>query len=296
MGGKWAVSGGGISGLTPNTLPKALTATTIGDSHITDDGTIIVVGNGTTLSLSDVTGNANMGVSGTGTISLDSRGNSTTIGDTNSAGNGTMLTVDDTSSQVVIAGGAGLTMSGQLDTNGQDLINIGNIIPLSATFPTIGTAPLPYGSIILGSAANHSVQLTGTFTANSVATFQDKTQTIVGRTSSVALTTQAASIGSTAIQVNGGVAPAGLYRLSYYLVTTTAGTSGTVSATFGWSDLAAARTSVSATDTFGSLAGPVSGTVIIQADGVANITYLTTVTAAVGNPRYALNITLEALQ
>lgn len=33
--------GGGISGLTPNVIPKALTPTTIGDSSITDDGTTV---------------------------------------------------------------------------------------------------------------------------------------------------------------------------------------------------------------------------------------------------------------
>lgn len=113
---------------------------------------------------------------------------------------------------------------------------------------------------------------------------------------SIALTAQSTSIGATNIQVNGGVAPAGLYRISYYLVITTAGTSGTVSATFGWSDPAAARTSGSGNVTFGTLAAPATGSVIIRANGVANITYLTTVTAAVGSPAYALYISLERLQ
>lgn len=113
---------------------------------------------------------------------------------------------------------------------------------------------------------------------------------------SVTLTAQSTSIGATNLSVNGGVAPAGLYRLSYYLVTTTAGTSGTVSATFGWTDIATARTFGTGNITFGTLATPATGTVIIQADGIANITYLTTVTAAVGSPVYALNITLEKLQ
>lgn len=36
--------GGGISGLTANSIPKALTATTIGNSRITDDGTFIDIG------------------------------------------------------------------------------------------------------------------------------------------------------------------------------------------------------------------------------------------------------------
>lgn len=35
--------GGGISGLTEHALPKALTATTIGDSNITDDGSSITI-------------------------------------------------------------------------------------------------------------------------------------------------------------------------------------------------------------------------------------------------------------
>lgn len=80
------------------------------------------------------------------------------------------------------------------------------------------------------------------------------------------------------------------------LVTTTAGTSGTVSVTFGWTDLGAARTSASSNVTFGTLASPASGSIIIQSTGAVDITYLTTVTSALGSPRYALNVTLEPLQ
>src|ERR1039458_5028603 len=36
--------GGGVSGLTTGTFPKATSATTIGDSPITDDGTTVAVG------------------------------------------------------------------------------------------------------------------------------------------------------------------------------------------------------------------------------------------------------------
>jgi hypothetical protein len=118
----------------------------------------------------------------------------------------------------------------------------------------------------------------------------------LGTINSVALTAQTDTIGDTNLQVNGGVAPAGMYRVSYYLVTTSAGVSGTVKATFGWTDLAAARTQDSATITFGTLATPATGTIIVQADGIANITYATTVTAAVGSPEYALSITVERLQ
>lgn len=111
----------------------------------------------------------------------------------------------------------------------------------------------------------------------------------------VSSTGQSASIGTADLQVGGSIAPAGLYKLTYYLVTTTAGTSGTIKATFGWTDPGAARTVDSATITFGTLATPATGEVYIQADGVNNITYSTTVTAAVGSPVYAIYIALQRL-
>lgn len=330
----WATAAGGTTiNATNNVLPKRSNATTFVDSRISDDGTIINIGDTAANTQSVVQGNksgssSQLSVGGSNfPFEIQSLG-TIAVGDPNGDGNNLTIKVNDTAKTISIDSGAGVTTMGDVgavsngavviidnsDVAGQaklfagsgPLLNVDGtinaisinraLVPSSAGLTTVGSNALPFSSAYIGNAATNNIQITGTATAARVATLQDLTQTLVGRAASVALTAQSASIGSTNIQVNGGVAPAGLYRLSYYLVTTTAGTSGTVSATFGWSDLAAARTSVSATDTFGSLAAPVTGTVIIQANGVANITYLTTVTAAVGSPVYALNVTLERLQ
>lgn len=108
----------------------------------------------------------------------------------------------------------------------------------------------------------------------------------------VSLTAQAASIGTTTLfhPTTAGQ----LFQLSLYLVTTTAGTSGTVSATIGWNDGVAARTQTSPTVTFGTLAAPAT---LIQTifSSNTNITYATTVTSAIGSPRYELQIALTRL-
>lgn len=234
---------------------------------------VVTKSDGTNLVASRITDNGT-------NVAIDSGAGTTTIGDVNGAANGTTLTID---------GSDLATFSGGVQFGG-------DINPNAPNGGGLGGPSVPWTFAYIGNAATNNIQLTGTATGARVATLQDLTQTLVGRAATVALTAQAASIGSTALAVNGGVAPSGLYRLSYYLVTTTAGTSGTVSATFGWTDLGAARTSGSGSVTFGSLAAPVTGTLIIQADGIANVTYLTTVTAAVGNPRYALNVSLERLQ
>lgn len=215
--------------------------------------------------------------------------------------NGTNLVasrITDDGTNIAIDSGAGSFTFGDISEADSGVVwtfqGTGNFTP---NIPSpIGSGSVPLSAVVIGGEANHATSLTSAATTNKTVIIPDVvgTLTIIG--ASVALTAQSASIGATNIQVNGGVAPAGLYRLSYYLVITTAGTSGTVSATFGWSDLAAARTSGTGNITFGSLAAPATGSVIIQANGVANITYLTTVTAAVGSPAYALNITLERLQ
>jgi hypothetical protein len=123
----------------------------------------------------------------------------------------------------------------------------------------------------------------------------NKAGTPLGVVASVSALAQTASIGGTSIFIEGGDPPAGLYRLSYYLVTTVAGTSGTVKATFSWADPGDVRSVDSALITFGTLAGPATGTLVIRSNGGA-LDYSTTVADGVGDPEYALYITLERLQ
>jgi hypothetical protein len=149
------------------------------------------------------------------------------------------------------------------------------------------TTYLPSSTTNIGTDANSQTAIVGTVTRNGVP---------LGTASYVQQLAQIASISPTDILIGGASLGAGLYRLSYYLVTTVAGTSGTVKATFDWTDAGAARVVDSATITFGTLADPSSGTLIIQLTGADPIRYSTTVAAAVGDPQYALYIALERLQ
>ncbi len=108
---------------------------------------------------------------------------------------------------------------------------------------------------------------------------------------SVASTGQTASIGSTNLQVGGAVASAGLYRVHIYTVVTSTGT-GTLTSTLGWSDPAAARTITSAgIATTATNYEQVSYD--IRVNGIANITYATTLSVS---GTYSIYVTLERLQ
>jgi hypothetical protein len=108
---------------------------------------------------------------------------------------------------------------------------------------------------------------------------------------SAAQTGQTASIAATNLQCGGAVCPAGLYRVHVYTVVTTTGT-GTLTTTIGWTDPGQAQTITSAgvattAKNFEQL------DYVIRADGVANITYATTLSVS---GTYAIYVTLERLQ
>lgn len=107
------------------------------------------------------------------------------------------------------------------------------------------------------------------------------------------LTAQTASIGTTTILT----APAaGLYRVSYYLHTTTAGSAGTVLLTLGWNDAVAQTAATSAISLSTVVAGTLAkGTVEVWLAAGQVLSYATTVAAAVGSPQYALRIRAQAL-
>src|SRR6185436_5118883 len=112
----------------------------------------------------------------------------------------------------------------------------------------------------------------------------------------VRLTAQTTSIGTTNLRVGGAVAPAGLYRVTVYVKTTTASGADTLTVTIGWNDGVAARTTTVTIQLSTTGAGGFgSGQVPIEADGANDITYATTRTGATGTPQYSLRVTLEQL-
>lgn len=111
------------------------------------------------------------------------------------------------------------------------------------------------------------------------------------KTATVSLTGQTADIGSTNLTTTG----AGLYRVSYYLVDSTADlTAGAVRLNIAYTDVAASQTQQSATVLLTTLGTFTQGQFFIQlASG--NIAYSTSHTGIYGSATYNLYITLERL-
>lgn len=107
----------------------------------------------------------------------------------------------------------------------------------------------------------------------------------------VTLTGQSAIVGSTNFQ---GESSPGLYRLSYYLETTTgAGGAGTIQLSVSFTDAAGATTVVSTAVSLAAI-GRTSGVVAVQLQS-GSIAYSTILTGIFGASKYALYLCLERL-
>jgi hypothetical protein len=110
------------------------------------------------------------------------------------------------------------------------------------------------------------------------------------------LAAQTASIAATSIQTNvPGILPAGLYRLTYYLNVTTAGTAGTVQLTVTYTDDAGAKTQTSTAVSMTTLGNSAQGVFVLYTAGAVNVQYATTVAGATGAPAYSLTMQAERL-
>ena len=135
------------------------------------------------------------------------------------------------------------------------------------------------------------------------------TAVVVGNTTSASgtlgassLTGQTGSIAAVTL-LTGTTATAGMYRVSAYMKTTTAGTAGTVKATVAWNDGSAQTMDVPLITTAGA-ATTISlstgnafgqGSVVVYAAASQNITYTTTVAGATGSPQYYIYVRIEKL-
>lgn len=165
---------GGISGLTTNTLPKATSATTLGDSRISDDGTSILVGQSAAvghtylnldtsspgidiqagtdglLTLQDATrannivvGAGAVNITSSSAISIDSGTGTTTIGDVGGASNNTTLTASDADQTVAVAAANGFLLNGHsLGTVLAIPVN-NTVLPTSTVFSSPGNVGTP---------------------------------------------------------------------------------------------------------------------------------------------------------
>jgi hypothetical protein len=110
---------------------------------------------------------------------------------------------------------------------------------------------------------------------------------------SVSLTNQAAAISPTALQVAGGVAPAGIYRISMYLVCSVAGT-GSAVITVHWNDGVQAQASYGFGGALISLGAFQQIMLILVSDGVNDITYSATYTGGAG-AAYNFKLVMEKI-
>lgn len=118
----------------------------------------------------------------------------------------------------------------------------------------------------------------------------------------IALTAQTNSLAAQTM-LTGNASSAGLYRLAFYMKTTTAGSGGdVVKATLAWNDGSAQSMDVPMMNAtaivnnldLGTLNAFVQGSVVVKAAASQNITFTTTVTKA-GSPQYLVDCRIEAL-
>ena len=85
------------------------------------------------------------------------------------------------------------------------------------------------------------------------------------------------------------------FRVSVYMICTTAGSAGTLACTIGWTDESGAKTlKVSADIVLDNIANGSTGNEFIVANASA-ITFTTTITGGADNPVYALYIIIEQM-
>lgn len=156
---------------------------------------------------------------------------------------------------------------------------------------------------ILTPAPAHELDVNGTVAATTVdattvdATYFRKGGVLQGVGGSVALTGQTGSIAAANLTWDGGMAPAGMYRVSCAQNCTTAGTGGTATLELLWTGNGVSRTVpvvVTALNSTG-VTGAGYNTVPLYTDGGAHIQYQVTVAGAAGSPQYALQLALERL-
>lgn len=175
---------------------------------------------------------------------------------------------------------------GQINTDGLGTMTLQNI----QVFGTVvGTLAISGGITVGGSAQldNGRIGTNGVGLINFYNNQVVQGNGVATNIKALALTNQGATISATTLFTP--AATATRYLVNIYLVATTAGTSGTVSATLAWNDGTGARTITTPNITFGSLAAPVTISQYILTNTAA-VTYATTVTAAVGTPKYELYI------
>lgn len=143
--------GGGISGLTTNTIPKATSSTTIGNSQITDDGTDVGIAEGT---------GKGVHIGGVDPSGVSVGASTTIFGDWLGVNNGTTATNDDANQLFTLNKGfqlSALTANGILQTSGSNgTVGVSNTIT-STTIVTPTRLEVPDVAALPGSGTEGSL-------------------------------------------------------------------------------------------------------------------------------------------
>lgn len=160
--------------------------------------------------------------------------------------------------------------------------------------PVRGPAPTTSEVIARGIKSN---DLTGYMSvpwsdwAESIDVALNASAAVFGQT---ALTGSSVSIGTTPITTK--PLTSGLYRVSYYLIETQADNVGSkVTVNISWTDGGVTRTLSGADLTANNISAAQTGTLLVQSDASAPITYSTTYATTGGAPpmKYSLKVVLE---
>jgi len=106
----------------------------------------------------------------------------------------------------------------------------------------------------------------------------------------IALTDQGDDIGATTLYTP---AASGMYRVSTYALTTTAGAGGTLDVTIGWTDDEQAQSSVVVNDMDLTVDKTAAQNTLFIRSTAAAITYTTAIAGKSGSPKYSLFIVVE---
>jgi Collagen triple helix repeat (20 copies) len=109
-------------------------------------------------------------------------------------------------------------------------------------------------------------------------------------------TGQTATLPGTSILTTGGaMLPAGLYRVTYYVNVTAAGSAGTATFMIGYTDDSGSKTLSSATANLATLGSTTSGVMVLYSTGTAQVVYMVAIASPAGTPQYSLTMQVERL-
>lgn len=184
-----------------------------------------------------------------------------------------------------------------------------NTASVGANFADTNTVSKKLRVVLSGAVGANALTVNSTAARNYQTLDVAGTIPLVGNTTSASgvlgksdLTAQTASIGATTM-LTGTTVSAGVFRVSFYMKTTTAGTAGdVVKATVAWNDGAAQTMDVPMLTTggvgtnldLGTNNAFVQGSVVVNVAASQNISYTTTVTKA-GTPQYEIHARIEQL-